>query len=97
MAYADGAYYSTSNAVTYFSNIANDDAFTDVNFKAAVQEAMGTGAVSYNSVTVLDVSNHNITSLAGIEKFPNLIELNASQHIGKSISIVCQQQQPRST
>lgn len=80
MAYADGAYYSTSNAVTYFSNIANDNAFTDVNFKAAVQEAMGTGAVSYNSVTVLDVSNHNITSLAGIEKFPNLIELNASHN-----------------
>ena len=80
MAYADGAYYSTSNAVTYFSNIANDNAFTDVNFKAAVQEAMGTGAVSYNSVTVLDVSNHNITSLAGIEKFPNLIELYAQQN-----------------
>lgn len=80
LSYIVGGYYNTSKAVTSFTDIDNDNAFTDANFKAAIKAATGGGAVAYSSVTVLDVSNKGISSLAGIEKFPNLIELNASHN-----------------
>lgn len=80
MTYTLGGYYNTTTAVTSFTNIDNDNAFTDANFKAAVKAATGGGAVPYSSITVLDVSNKSITSLAGIEKFPNLVELYAADN-----------------
>lgn len=80
LSYIAGGYYNTSKAVTSFTDIDNDNAFTDANFKAAIKAATGGGAVAYSSVTVLDVSNKGISSLAGIEKFPNLIELYAQQN-----------------
>lgn len=80
LSYIAGGYYNTSKAVISFTDIDNDNAFTDANFKAAIKAATGGGAVAYSSVTVLDVSNKGISSLAGIEKFPNLIELYAQQN-----------------
>lgn len=80
LSYVAGGYYNTSKAVTTFTDIDNDNAFTDANFKAAVKAASGGGAVPYSSITRLDVSNKEITSLAGINKFPNLIEFYAANN-----------------
>lgn len=80
LSYIAGGYYNTSKAVTSFTDIDNDNAFTDANFKAAIKAATGGGAVAYSSVTVLDVSNKGISSLAGINKFPNLIEFYAANN-----------------
>jgi serine/threonine protein kinase len=72
---------STAQSSTYTDITGN---FTDSNFKAAIRDALGLSdndpitKEAIEKVKILNVSNENITSLAGIENFTALIDLNCS-------------------
>ncbi|MEM5768851.1 MAG: hypothetical protein AAGU32_11285, partial [Bacillota bacterium] len=68
--------------------------FTDANFLAEVRTALGKGASdpicdtdNFASVTSLNVSGKNISSLAGIEYFTALTSLNCSDNYLESLDV----------
>ncbi|MBO4813780.1 MAG: starch-binding protein [Muribaculaceae bacterium] len=81
--YVLGGYYNTGGLATQIVNLSSDNGFSDENFRAGITSQYGVneGATfAPSTITRLDVSNKGITSLAGIEKFTSLIELNASKN-----------------
>lgn len=79
LTYTAGGYYNTSKVVATFTDL--NSVISDENFRNAITASTGiSGAFCPSNITVLDVSNSNITSLSGIELFTNLIELNASHN-----------------
>lgn len=85
MNYTLGGYYNAfvSYPVATFYSLSSANGFTDDNFRAgiAAQAGISDGSVfTPSSITKLDVSGRGITSLAGINHFAMLIELNASNN-----------------
>lgn len=85
MNYTLGGYYNAfvSYPVATFYSLSSANGFTDDNFRAgiAAQAGINDGDVfTPSSITKLDVSGRGITSLAGINHFAMLIELNASDN-----------------
>lgn len=81
--YVLGGYYHTGGLGTQLYTLSSSNGYSDENFRAgiATQLNINDGAVfAPSTITYLDVSNKNISSLAGIENFPNLIELYAQQN-----------------
>lgn len=79
MEYSAGGYYDTSKKVAQFVGTNSMDA----TFAAAVTEFLNLesgSAFMPENVTYLDVSGKNITSMSGIERFVNLIELHAANN-----------------
>lgn len=79
IAYSAGGYYDTSKKVAQFVGTNSMDA----TFAAAVTEFLNLesgSAFMPENVTYLDVSGKNITSMSGIERFVNLIELHAANN-----------------
>lgn len=85
MNYTLGGYYNAfvTYPVALFYSLSAANGFTDSNFRAgiAAQERISDGSVfTPSSITKLNVSGRGITSLAGINHFAMLIELNASNN-----------------
>lgn len=81
--YVLGGYYHTGGLGTQLYTLSSSNGYSDENFRAgiATQLNINDGAVfAPSTITYLDVSNKGISSLAGIENFPNLIELYAQQN-----------------
>ena len=85
MNYTLGGYYNAfvTYPVATFYSLSSANGFTDDNFRSgiAAQAGINDGDVfTPSSITKLDVSGRGITSLAGINHFAMLIELNASDN-----------------
>ena len=85
MNYTLGGYYNAfvTYPVATFYSLSSANGFTDNNFRAGIasQAGINDGDVfTPSSITKLDVSGRGITSLAGINHFAMLIELNASNN-----------------
>lgn len=85
MSYTQGGYYNgfTTYPVASFCALSATNGFTDANFRAGIARQLGINdgdAFTPSMVTKLDVSNRGITSLAGINQFAMLIDLNASSN-----------------
>lgn len=85
MNYTLGGYYNAfvTYPVATFYSLSSANGFTDDNFRLgiAAQAGINDGDVfTPSSITKLDVSGRGITSLAGINHFAMLIELNASDN-----------------
>lgn len=81
--YQPGGYYYLYFPVATFYSLSAANGFTDDKFRAgiAAQLDINDGDVfTPSSVTKLDVSGREITSLAGINQFAMLIDLNASNN-----------------
>ena len=79
--YVNGGYYNTAGLITTITKLQlNATNFPDANFRAALAEKLGVNEgddIEPNNVTILDVSNKDITDLTGISYFTNLEELYA--------------------
>ena len=81
--YTLGGYYNTGGLATLLTNLSSANGFNDDNFRAGIATQLGINdedAFMPSSVTKLDVSGCGITSLAGINQFTALIELDASNN-----------------
>lgn len=79
--YENGGYYDFTEKITTITQLPlNATNFPDPNFRAALAEQFNVnegGNIEPNNIKVIDVSNHNISNLTGIDHFTNLQELYA--------------------
>ncbi len=83
LAYVENGYYNYTGDAATVHKLNVDNGYTDSGFRSGVATQLGIkdGDVFVpESVTTLNVSGKSISTLAGINKFTNLIELNASNN-----------------
>ncbi|MBR6285048.1 MAG: starch-binding protein [Muribaculaceae bacterium] len=81
--YVANGYYNTNGSLAQLHALNTANGYTDANFRAGIAAQLGINDGSVfmpNEVTYLDVSNCNISSLAGISNFTNLQTLIANHN-----------------